>query len=266
MKKSNILAFILMIVLVCVTLGLSACSDPGAPEDGALLIAHRGLSSEFIENTETAFYFAGSRGFYGIETDLRFTSDGVIVCSHDANPVGNPDIVIEESTYEELKHVVLKADGKDTEAICSYSAYLEACKKFGVQAIIEIKTEITEEQGIQILSELEDVYDKNKATFISFHISALDIMADLAPDIPKQLLISQKDVLNDYLDGKMGEAKYDVSVRHKWMTRARVKEIHEKGLKVGVWTVDSLYTAKRMNGYGVDFITSNYYYGDDLKK
>lgn len=266
MRKSKIVIILFAVAIICLTTSLCACKDPGAPVDGALLIAHRGLSSEFIENTETAFYFAGSRGFYGIETDLRFTSDGVIVCSHDATPVGNPDIVIEESAYEELKHVVLKEDGKDTEAICAYSTYLETCKKFGAQAIIEIKTEITVEQGEQILRELEEVYSKDKATFISFYRSALDIMANLAPDIPKQLLISQKDVLNDYLDGKTGEAKYDVSVKYKLLTRARVKEIHEKGLKVGVWTVDSLYTAKRMNYYGVDFITSNYYYGDDLKK
>ncbi len=266
MRKSKILVLSLAVIAICLTMTLCACTDEFAPEDGALLIAHRGLSSEFIENTETAFYFAGERGFYGIETDLRFTFDGVIVCSHDATPVGNPEVVIEQSTYEELTHVVLKAEGKDTEAICSFRKYLEVCKKFGVQAIIEIKTEIDEEQGVAIVSELREVYDQNKATFISFYKSALDIVDALAPEVQKQLLISDKDTLDNYLDGKLGEAKYDVSVKYKLITRTRVKDIHERGLKVGVWTVDSLYTAKRMNWYGVDFITSNYYYGDDLKK
>ena len=43
------------------------------------LIAHRGYSSKFHPNTEEAFLGAIAHGSGGIETDVHFTADGVLV-------------------------------------------------------------------------------------------------------------------------------------------------------------------------------------------
>lgn len=49
-----------------------------------LIIAHRGYSAAYPDNTRTAFAKALAVGVDYIETDLRLSRDGVIVCHHDA--------------------------------------------------------------------------------------------------------------------------------------------------------------------------------------
>ena len=68
------------------------------------VIAHRGLSGIETENTNSAFVAAGNRSYWGIETDVHKTVDGVYVVFHDDNTgrVANKDLVVEEATYKEL--------------------------------------------------------------------------------------------------------------------------------------------------------------------
>ncbi|MGH8916182.1 MAG: glycerophosphodiester phosphodiesterase family protein, partial [Acidimicrobiia bacterium] len=46
-------------------------------------IAHRGSRLLWPENTMEAFSRAVSLGFRHVETDIRLTADGVLVCIHD---------------------------------------------------------------------------------------------------------------------------------------------------------------------------------------
>lgn len=57
--------------------------DPGAPRP--LAIAHRGGALLAAENTAEAFRAASAAGAEMIETDLRLTRDGHLVCLHDAD-------------------------------------------------------------------------------------------------------------------------------------------------------------------------------------
>ena len=50
---------------------------------GMLFIAHRGCQSLAPENTIPSFVCAARLGLQAIETDVRFSKDGVMVCSHD---------------------------------------------------------------------------------------------------------------------------------------------------------------------------------------
>ena len=49
--------------------------------------AHRGCSAYAPENTMPAFRIAAKLGAYQIETDVRMTKDGVLVCFHDSSIV-----------------------------------------------------------------------------------------------------------------------------------------------------------------------------------
>ena len=48
-----------------------------------LLLAHRGYSDQYPENTMKAFLEAIKKGFNGIETDVHKTKDGQLVLCHD---------------------------------------------------------------------------------------------------------------------------------------------------------------------------------------
>src|SRR5687768_17206786 len=57
--------------------------DYGA-QTGPLAIAHRGGAGLAPGNTLTAFAMAAALGFRYLETDVRLTRDGELVCFHDA--------------------------------------------------------------------------------------------------------------------------------------------------------------------------------------
>ena len=63
------------------------------------LVAHRGLSGIETENTNAAFVAAGNRSYYGIETDIQRTKDGVLA-------------------YDSRNHWISK---KDVNSLCSYN-------------------------------------------------------------------------------------------------------------------------------------------------
>ena len=47
------------------------------------IIAHRGYSAQFAENTPRSWDAALAAGAHAIETDIRLSSDGIAVCAHD---------------------------------------------------------------------------------------------------------------------------------------------------------------------------------------
>ncbi len=61
-------------------------------EPDICMIAHRGYSGKYHENTELAFTKPAEHGSGGAETDIRVTKDGVYVCSH------NSSIILEDAT------------------------------------------------------------------------------------------------------------------------------------------------------------------------
>ncbi|HMA22440.1 MAG TPA: glycerophosphodiester phosphodiesterase family protein, partial [Gemmatimonadaceae bacterium] len=58
---------------------MNVLSDPAV----RLVIAHRGTSAHFPENTAAAFDHAVSLGVDAIEFDLRISRDGAVVVIHD---------------------------------------------------------------------------------------------------------------------------------------------------------------------------------------
>ena len=75
----------------------------GAPA-GPWVIAHRGYSAGYVENSIDAFGRAIVAGADLIETDVRLSRDGVMVCSHDADlkRLKNLGIAIADLTAREL--------------------------------------------------------------------------------------------------------------------------------------------------------------------
>ena len=113
------------------------------------MIAHRGLSGLKMENTLPAFEEAGKRSYYGIETDVHVTKDGKFIITHDDDlkRIAGLDLIIEESTFEELRALRFKdLNGVSEEKnlyLPSLEEYISVCKKYNKQAILELKNEMT---------------------------------------------------------------------------------------------------------------------------
>ena len=122
-----------------------------------LVIAHRGLSGIEKENTNSAFVAAGNRSYYGIETDIHKTRDGHFVINHDGdfNRVAGENIVIEDSTLEEIQNIVLfnvngEKDRYDLRPT-KLENYLSICKKYEKHSVLELKSNFTDEDICKII-------------------------------------------------------------------------------------------------------------------
>ena len=74
-------------------------------------VAHRGLSTVAPENTIPAFVAAAKAGFDGLESDIRWTSDGHIVVHHDEDVDRMTDGVgkVEQMTFSQIQSLKIDA-------------------------------------------------------------------------------------------------------------------------------------------------------------
>ena len=56
----------------------------------------------------------------------------------------------------------------------------------------------------------------------------------------------------------------DLDVVHTLVTKEAVDAMHKAGLKVNVWTVDKVEDFERVKAMGVDFITTNARFPNEL--
>jgi len=81
--------------------------------DGPVVVAHRGDSANFPENTLPAFTAARRLGVAMQEFDVRSTRDGTLVCLHDdtfdrttdAAAVLGPGARVEQATFAEIRQL-----------------------------------------------------------------------------------------------------------------------------------------------------------------
>ena len=224
------------------------------------LIAHRGLSGIETENTNSAFVAAGNRSYFGIETDIYRTSDGKFAINHDGNlkRISGDDIAVEGVSLDTLQSVVLfdKLGGKLRRDIrvSSLEEYLFICKKYEKHAVLELKSDFTDEEIEKIIEIIRSFDYLDHLTFISFKYSNLEKVRRILPTQSAQFLFS---TWSEETFEKLLKAKIDIDSNHNAITEEIIKRAHEAGLTVNVWTVDSPERAELLASYGIDFITTN---------
>lgn len=225
-----------------------------------LMVAHRGVSGIEKENTCSAFVAAGNRSYYGIETDVHRTRDGRFVCIHDdtTGRVAIDNLKVEESTFDTLRSLVLAdtdgVKGRIDLRIPTLQEYVRICKKYGKVGVLELKNafEPAEIQAIIDIIRAEDYL--SGIIFISFYLENMICVRALLPKQPCQYLTSD---FTDSLIDTLVKYDLDLDIYYKALTEENLAALHEKGVRVNVWTVDNPEDAKRLIGWGVDYITSN---------
>lgn len=225
-----------------------------------LVIAHRGLSGLEKENTNSAFVAAGNRSYYGIETDIHKTKDGYFVINHDGDfkRVAGEEIVIENSTLEEIQNIVLydvdnqknRFDLRPT----TLQNYLAICKKYEKHSIIELKSDFTDEDIAKIIEIAEQYEQLENTTFISFNYENLLRVRKILPNQSAQYLIWK---LTDEEIARLVKDQIDADVWCIELTEEQIKKAHDAGLKVNCWTVNEKENGEKFASWGIDFITSN---------
>ena len=112
------------------------------------LQAHRGLSNQFPENTVLAFREAGKvPHYYGMETDVQMTKDGVLVCMHDKTLDRTTTATgkVSDHTWAELRKAWIDGGTGWNEKyahklhIATFKQYLKICKTYNPVPYVELK-------------------------------------------------------------------------------------------------------------------------------
>ena len=109
------------------------------------LIAHRGYAVSLPQNSICSFKEAARRKYWAIETDIRKTKDGVLVCSHDDTLLKHfgVDDVISNCDFAYLR-TLRRIDGagcpQDELVLPTFEEYLNICKEADCLPFIETKT------------------------------------------------------------------------------------------------------------------------------
>ena len=196
-------------------------------------VAHRGMSGLERENTASAFVGAGNRTYYGIETDIRMSSDGKYICCHDGSTrrVADVDVSIADTTFEKLREIRLS--DKDN---------------------ISDRGDLILPTPYEYMKIFEDGEYLDNTCFIAFEINNLDLVKKLRPEQKCQYLIHD---WNDDLPKMLSRRKMGLDIYNGSLTKERVEALHENGVDVNCYTVDDPERAGELISWGVDYITTN---------
>jgi glycerophosphoryl diester phosphodiesterase len=153
------------------------------------LMAHRGNRVACPENTLAAFRRALADGADILETDLRLTADGVLVCIHDATVDRTTDGSgeVAQMTLAALK-TLSAACGRPEFAAerIPTLAELLALLPGDVAVALELKTDRFLEPQVcrQLVVQLDEAGIRGRVVVLSFSLPRLKAVQAVAPDMP----------------------------------------------------------------------------------
>ena len=240
------------------------------------VIAHRGDSHNYPENTLPAFRSAVDMGIDVVETDIHITKDGVLVIWHDPTLERNTDGTgrVEDHTLAELRRYdagyTFTKDGGRTYpfrgkgiTMCILAEALEACpdQRFN----IDLKTKCPQivDEFIRVIRQHDAV---DRVVGASFHLSNLRRLRRLAPDFLTSvttaevvpLLLRQK----THTLPKTFKRKIIFQIPRqasfiKVVTPSFVREMHRRDAVVMVWTINDEQSMRELFGMGVDSVMTD---------
>ncbi len=242
MKRFTILASILWVITLFPIMGQTK------------VIAHRGFWNcpHSAQNSLTSLFKADEAHVFGSEFDVIITKDNVPIIHHD-DSINH--VLIENANFEEIRNNLLE----NGESVPTLEQYLHAgilCPQ--TKLILEIKPHYSitnENRAVKKTLELVRKYNMEKQIyFISFSMNVCEELHKNAPNASIAYLkgdIAPKEIAKKGLTGI--DYQYEIIYKHpEW-----IKEAHNNGLDVNVWTVNTTKDIKRLNKMGVDYITTN---------
>jgi glycerophosphoryl diester phosphodiesterase len=240
---------LILFVMVC-----SSCqNNPQFNENK--VVAHRGAwkVSKNPQNSIASLNEAVRLGCQGSEFDVWMTEDGVLVANHDADHFGTP---IESSTYEDL----LQKKLPNGEKIPTVEEYLkEGMKQSTTKLVFEIKPSgVSKERGLELATRsvetVKELGAEKWVDYISFDYDICLKVIELDPSANVAYLNGDK------TPAELKEAGFyglDYNIKIMRENPQWIKEAHDLGMTVNVWTVNREEDMKWLLEEDVAFITTD---------
>ncbi len=224
------------------------------------IVAHRGTTVFAPENTIASFLYAGKRGAWAIETDLRMTRDGVIVCIHDetVDRCYNGSGRVAEHTFAELRALTANHEAfaglyaSNQLRIPTFDEYLDICDTYRAIPFIEIKDEVIP----AVVEKLQARGMIRRAVISSSMLCHLVETRTYSADIFVHHIFSDMESAKTMASLGSAGVAFNYPDLHLLPT-GFVETIHGMGLKLCLRAGDTAETVKKMLALGLDYIPSN---------
>jgi len=234
-----------------------------------VVVAHRGASLAYPENTLEAFEGAIVAGADIVELDVRLTSDSVPVVLHDMDVSIATDGsgFVHQLTFDQVRRLDASKGRARPARVPTLREALELLSgRAGVN--VEIKNlpgepsfdSPREETAEQVVKLLDEVGFDGPILVSSFNWLSIERVRDMNPEIPTGFLSVAA------IDPRAGLV-YVISRGHAYVLpqvaavaiagEEFVVEAHAAGVRVGTWTVDEPEDIERLFGMGVDAVATN---------
>lgn len=219
------------------------------------VIAHRGFwdTPGSAQNSRTSLQKAFDLGIYGSETDVWLTTDGHLAVNHDPERGG---VVLQKSTWKQCRKLVLP----NGEKMAQLPEFLKMLKKSRsvTKLIIEVKPHETAEQDRKAAALAVKLVRKqgveDRVEYISFSLECCKELHRLDPAAKVAYLTGE---LNPQQIKDLGLTGIDYHIKVLRDHPDWVKQCHQLGLTVNVWTVNDTADITYFHKQGVDYITTN---------
>jgi len=259
--KHKYTRLVLKVSLIMLVVSMAGCTN------SVELIAHRGDSYLFPENTLASVVSAWQKGF-DAEIDVHLSKDNRIMVIHDADTkrTAGIDLKIKQTDSHKLRELEV-GSFKDAKFLGEPIPFLEEILRTippGRRLFVEVKC------GPEILPYLQKLLDESgkraQIVIIGFDLETMVLAKQQMPDIPVYwLTVPKKDkktkkaipydpqlvrlVRDKGLDG--------LDVYYAGVDKRFMDAVKASRQKLYTWTVDDAQEAKHLIKLGVDGITTN---------
>ena len=220
------------------------------------VMAHRGASGHYPENTLAAIQGAIDAGAQYVEIDVQETVDGEIVVIHDSDlkKVGGVPLVVGENTLQQLSYTDIGSWfdlSFSDQRIPTLREVLALCKD-RIRVNIELKYYGHEKRLERSVADIVDEAGMaDQVIAMSLSLPGAREMKRIRPNWKVGLLSS-------VAVGDLSKLDVDfLALNARFASRALVRRVHERGKEIMVWTVNDALGIATMAGRGVDAIITD---------
>ena len=225
------------------------------------IIAHRGFSALYPENSLLAFQKAVELGVDGIELDVHLSQDGQVVVIHDEKldrVAGRRDRV-QDLMAKELNQIEIRGGSMDArgQTVPTLEQYFRMVRGQNIFTNIELKTSLVAYKGLEReVMALVDVYGLQERVLISsFNHRSLTKVMKIAPRMKCACLVACRLERGGEYASTRGFAY--VNPHYLSLDDECIAEIHGAGVGIQAWTVDEPQAIRYLCRKGIFGVITN---------
>jgi len=211
-----------------------------------LIIAHRGFSGRYLENTLASVRAALALGVDFVEIDVQETCDGELIVFHDyrLNRICGVRGRVRDKTLAEIQRL--------NPQVPTLQEVLHACR-----GTARVLLEIKRADPRKVAAVIREMRMESDVIVFSLSIRRMKDLAAANPRIPRFGLVARRLPLAMARIKTVGVG--GVGLNRRLVRSGRiVRKIHKRGWKLFVWTVNREVEMKKLASWGVDGIITNH--------